>query len=146
VRAILISAIALGLLAAGCSGGQATTTSVLTRGETITRTVTASSSAQPVYVAAYGGKLVQRPTLIGVGASNEIKNIRWRRYGGPVAVGRGTESNPACTASCPPGQPVWLPTTVRLRAVVLCHGVAAYSEMTSSAIAGVIPLDCPPKP
>ena len=147
MRAALIE-VALAVLAAGCGGRQATKTVLATRAETVTRTETRTvmeAATQPVYVAAYGGKLVQKPTLIGVGASNEIKNIRWRTYGGDIAVGRGIESNPACIASCPQGQPVWLPTTVRLRAVVLCQGVATYSEMISIG-PGVIPLDCPPRP
>ena len=149
MRATLIT-VALAVLAAGCGGRQATKTVLVTRAETVTRTETRTlteAATQPIYVAAlYGGKLVQKPALIGVGASNEIKNIRWRTYGGDVAVGRGIESNPACIASCPKGQPVWLPTTVRLRAVVLCQGVATYSEMTSSAVGGgVIDLDCPPQ-
>jgi hypothetical protein len=146
----VILALALVTTAAACGGR--TTARTITVQDTITvvRTKTVvtagGTSTQVVYVPAFGGKLVEKPTEIGVGASNLIKNIRWRSYGGDTAVGRGVESNPACTAACPNGEPVWLRTTVKLKTIVACQGVPIYSEMVSTAISGVgsVPLDCPP--
>lgn len=114
------------LLAVAC--GTTTTTRTVQVTSTNVRTVTITKPVTPpprVFVPAHG-HLEYMPDLIGLGASSAIEQIRWKTYGGPIAVGVGIFPRNDCVPSCAGGHITPVKVTVKLRRRILCRGVLAY--------------------
>jgi hypothetical protein len=127
IAAMFLKAIFAGatvIIAAGCGGGSETVT--VTRQETVTRTetVTKTTSAPPalIVVPLPDHRIAYAPDSIPLGASNAITQIRWKRYGGRVAVGKGVFPSNDCTPSCAEGKVTPIKVTVRLAGVTPCPG------------------------
>jgi hypothetical protein len=127
------------VLLAGC--GTKTVTMTVTRTRTAT-VVTQVASPEPlVLVPDIAGGLVYKPDTIGLGASNGITGIRWSRYGGNVAVGRGRFPENTCEPNCADGTVTWVTVTVQLKDRVLCRGHLVYQLMSLDGPGFKVPFD-----
>lgn len=59
-----------------------------------------------------------------------VGHLRWRSWGGKVAVARGTASLSTCEPDCVEGTRLTFPARVRLFKVVRCVGSTIYSKAT----------------
>ena len=75
-----------------------------------------------------------RPRTVYFGASQRIIRIRWRRWNGPVAVGRGTYPVNDCIPYCARGTVTNFPVTVRLSRRRTCGSFTEYLTLTRTYI------------
>jgi hypothetical protein len=122
----------------GCAGhperpcGEADVTKTVTLTHTQTRTTTVVKRLTPpplILVPNQSRDLVYKPDLIGIGASSEIKNIRWSGYGRNIALGRGLFPEDTCDPNFAEGKVTWLPVVIRLKQRTLCQNHLAYALM-----------------
>jgi hypothetical protein len=92
------------------------------------RHVTLPASRCRVYVTGTGVRSY-RPSIVYFGASARIFAIRWRRWGGPVAVGTGIFPANNCIPNCAEGSITDHPVTIRLSRRRLCNGYVQYLTM-----------------
>lgn len=89
------------------------------------RAVVARSACFPV-------DFVYRPHRFGISCDRtmSIRGIRWRRYGGQVAIGLGVARTQGCEPSCANGEVRWPAVTIRLHKLVRCGGRPVYAQLT----------------
>lgn len=82
--------------------------------------------------ACYPTEFVYRPHAFGISCDRtmSIRGLRWKRYGKPVAVGKGIARTQGCEPSCANGEVRWLRVTVRLHRLVRCGGRPIYARLT----------------
>jgi hypothetical protein len=113
---------------AGC-GKTLTETVRVTETQTTTLVKRIAAPREAVFVPDREGELVYRPAVIDLSDSAAITHIRWGRYGGGVAIGRGTFPLPGCEPACATGKIFWVGVTVTLKNRGLCRGRIAYRWM-----------------
>jgi hypothetical protein len=77
------------------------------------------------------GKAMQRPSdlLLTADGTLEVQSIRWRRWGGAVASGRGEAFGHACNPDCASGKPFSDSVRVELTNVRQCGGRTYYTHV-----------------
>jgi hypothetical protein len=108
-----------------------TTVRTVTRTETDTATVTTTKTIAPqptVYVATRDGVQYKPSQMNYYGGQNYIAHIRWKSYGGDVAVGTADWGYNTCDKGCAEGPYTYTPITIRLMTRVNCKGVVAYQD------------------
>jgi hypothetical protein len=93
------------------------------------RRVTLSRSRCRTYFSGTAGRSY-RPTVVAIGASQRIFNIRWRSWGRSVARGTGTFPANSCIPSCAAGSITLRRVTVRLSRRRMCNGYLQYLTLS----------------
>jgi hypothetical protein len=73
--------------------------------------------------------LEYKPSELAAGVHPGPYNIRWKSYGGPMAVGNGVFPSNDCDPNCAEGTITRINITVRLTRRIACRGLLAYSMM-----------------
>jgi hypothetical protein len=113
---------------AGC-GKTVTKTVRVTKTQTTTVVKRIAAPPEAVFVPDREGELVFKPEVIDLSDTAAITHIRWSRYGGGLAIGRGTFPLPGCVPTCAKGKIFWVGVTVTLKNRGPCRGRVAYSWM-----------------
>jgi hypothetical protein len=85
-----------------------------------------------------------KPTIVGVGAGREIKDVRWLSYGGERGQAHGLFEVDDCIPNCAQGKVTWEPLRFQVSYVGMCHSRRSY-RLLSIPLRGVkdFPLeDC----
>jgi hypothetical protein len=104
---------------------------------------------QQVYAIGNCSKAEVRPSKITFSCADAnfyATGIRYRSYGGAVAVAQATSHRNTCEPNCASGRFVSRPATVRLSAIKRCGGRFLYTKATVSTTPGTTwPLGNPTK-
>ncbi len=117
-----------------------TTTETTTR--VVTNTVERSTPAGVSVFVPMCGQLLYRPARISYYCGHQyVADIRWRSYGGEVAVGRGKYASLDCMPSCADGHYTFTPVTIILVGRFACRGSVAYSEWKLVGLGAAAPQE-----
>ena len=83
-----------------------------------------------------------RPSPLWLSADGTlvVLHVRWRQWGGRVAVGTGTAEYHGCTPSCGAAPAHYAHVTVNLWDIVQCDGQAYYNKVTLYKRHGKVPV------
>jgi hypothetical protein len=87
-----------------------------------------------------GSHVRPSPLALSADATLVVLHVRWSKWGGKVAVGRGQAEYHGCTPSCGQSPDHYVDVTINLWDVVTCHGRAYYNKVTLYERHGKLPV------
>lgn len=125
------------------------------QGEVVTRRLTVGLLAFALMLAAapiadaatvwFDGAIINRhvrpsPLWLSADGTLVVLNVHWSRWGGRVAVGRGTAEYHGCAPSCGQAPAHHVSVTINLWDIVSCSGRAYYNKVTLYERRGKLPV------
>jgi len=93
----------------------------------------------------FDGAIVDRhvepsPLWLSADGTLVVSHVHWSRWGGRVAVGKGSAEYHGCTPTCGQAPAHHAPVTINLWDVVSCDGHAYYNKVTLYKRDGKLPV------
>ena len=116
-------------LAGGCGTKAVTVTTTVTKTNVSTVVERVATPRNAVFFPALNGELVYKPSMIAMSDTFAFTNVRWRSYGGAIAMGRGAYTLNDCEPTCATAAVDHVHASIELSRPKPCRGFRAYTRI-----------------